>query len=239
MVRITIAESAVSLRRGSSRGSPGTPAGRQSHVTQYSLTSYANRDIVNITKEERSALPMHRLAPKLSLVVAALAILASTSSARASMVQRADLDSASQASATGPIAGDVRALVVVSRPLGATSAAAPAETVGEPTHSLPPPPSSVALVLSAIGSAGAYQAARSLRKLHFGVVPDWYHDGAVQVGHRTPLSLEFSLNALPACVFEAPLVAELAGSWRVPRDCVPRPRLALFLPTEAPRGPPF
>jgi len=57
-------------------------------------------------------------------------------------------------------------------------------------HALPPPPSSLALALTALAGFGTLHAGRSIRKIHLSQLPDWYHAECVrQVGHATPLEL--------------------------------------------------
>jgi hypothetical protein len=103
---------------------------------------------------------------------------------------------------------------------------------------LPPPPSSLALVLSGLASFVALPGLRSLRRLHLGHLPDWYHADAVQVGHTTPLSIDFDHAALPACVFELPSDLRPQVSYRIPREPVSRLCSQFFLLIESPRGPP-
>jgi hypothetical protein len=100
---------------------------------------------------------------------------------------------------------------------------------------LPPGPSSLALGLGALGCLGAYQLGRSVKKIHLGALPDWYHPDAVQVGHVTPLPLDF--GALPVCVFDEPVVVPAFAS-RIPRELCSRLRSHFLLLVESPRGPP-
>lgn len=111
---------------------------------------------------------------------------------------------------------------------------APSPTVTD----LPPAPSSLALVLSALASFGAYQGVRSLKRLHLGALPDWYHADAVQIGHATPLQLEFDCSALPVCAFASPSDLRPHISYRIPREHRSPYSSAVFLPVTAPRGPP-
>lgn len=97
-------------------------------------------------------------------------------------------------------------------------------------------PSSMALVLSALATLGAYQGVRSFKRLHLNFTPDWYHTGGpAQIGHATPFSLEFS--TLPICVFDEP-VTRPAFAYRIPRELGSRLRSEFFLLVESPRGPP-
>jgi len=121
---------------------------------------------------------------------------------------------------------------------GFDSAPSAEQTAGAPSlRELPPAPSSMALVLSALASLGAYQGARSLKRLHLGITPDWYHTGGpVQVGHATPLDLEFGPPA--ECVLDEPVRSPVLA-YRLPRERCSRLRLQLFLSVESPRGPPL
>lgn len=103
---------------------------------------------------------------------------------------------------------------------------------------LPPAPSSMALVLSALASLGAYQGVRSLKRLHLSFTPDWYHTGGpLQVGHATPLQLEFDHAALAICTFDEP-VARPAFAYRIPRELGSRLRTHCYLVVRNPRAPP-
>lgn len=101
---------------------------------------------------------------------------------------------------------------------------------------LPPPPSSLALGLTALAGLGAFQAGRSLRRLSWSQLPDWYHTDAPQVGHATPLDLDNW--DLPPCLLDEPIhlpsttiafASEVVACW--PSDLIP--------PLAAPRGPPL
>jgi hypothetical protein len=121
-----------------------------------------------------------------------------------------------------------------------SSSSAPAGTTGTVLNvasdrELPPGPSSLALGLGALGCLGAYQVGRSVKKIHFGALPAWYHSDAVQVGHVTPLPLNF--GALPVCEFDEP-VGRPALAHRIPREPGSRLRSQFFLLVESPRGPP-
>ena len=63
---------------------------------------------------------------------------------------------------------------------------------------LPAGPSSVSLFLFALGSCGAVRAGRSAKRLHFGLVPDWFHaEGPAQIGHAS--AIDITCDALPIC----------------------------------------
>jgi hypothetical protein len=104
---------------------------------------------------------------------------------------------------------------------------------------LPPAPDSAILALSGLLSLGAIQLGRNVRKLHLSALPEWYHDGAAQVGHSTPLDLDvgFTHAALPVCVFAQPVIpiaACFGAQWSDAARCAPQ-----FHPTpESPRAPP-
>jgi len=106
-----------------------------------------------------------------------------------------------------------------------------------PVLELPDGPSGLALGLSALASLGAFQGGRSLRKLQFGTLPDWYHPYAVQIGHTTPWDLQFGPMAV--CLFEAPSDLLPRNSYRLPREPVSRYRSEFSLITESPRAPPL
>ncbi|GMU81552.1 MAG: hypothetical protein AMXMBFR47_14230 [Planctomycetota bacterium] len=56
---------------------------------------------------------------------------------------------------------------------------------------LPPGPGSAALVACGLALLSAVGGLRSLRKAHFGPLPEWYStSGPRQIGHATPLDLE-------------------------------------------------
>ncbi|MEW6252467.1 MAG: hypothetical protein AB1716_17655 [Planctomycetota bacterium] len=98
-------------------------------------------------------------------------------------------------------------------------------------------PGSLALVLSALAGLGAFQGARSIKKVHFSAVPDWYHTAAPQVGHATPLSLDFDVVALPVCVFDVPTPSPRPVArchWADPPPLITQN----IPPNRIPRGPP-
>ena len=102
---------------------------------------------------------------------------------------------------------------------------------------LPDSPNGLALGLSALASMGAFHACRSIRKLHIGAMPDWYHTGAVQIGQATPFDLASGAAALPVCVFDEPATRP-AFSYRIPREPCSRLRSHFLLLIESPRGQP-
>ena len=100
---------------------------------------------------------------------------------------------------------------------------------------LPPAPSSMSLVLSALATLGAYQGARSIKRIHWNFTPEWYDENAVPIGHITPLCLDF--EDLPVCEFETPRPAPLAVVL-VATELIPPLISQYILPTRIPRGPP-
>ncbi len=76
--------------------------------------------------------------------------------------------------------------------------------------------SSVGLCLSALVGLGLCTSAHSLKKLHFGFIPEWYHNGGpFQIGHSIAVSPD-SICPVPVCSFEQPVWT--AGD-RVPQYC--------------------
>ena len=64
------------------------------------------------------------------------------------------------------------------------------EQAAGPGPVAPGPPSSVALFLSGLGSLGMWQVGRSAKRLHFGHLPHWFHDGAPsRIGHTVLFDL--------------------------------------------------
>ena len=101
--------------------------------------------------------------------------------------------------------------------------------------------SSLSLCLSALIGLGLCSSAHCLKKLSFGFIPEWYHNGGpFQIGHSLAVSPE-SLCPAPACCFVQPV-------WAV-EDSLPQYRLGTvtslwrksqFTPAVvAPRGPPI
>lgn len=106
------------------------------------------------------------------------------------------------------------------------------------TDELPPLPDSTALFFCGLGSLGALKLTHSMRKLHFGHLPQWYHDGAPrQIGHA--FALEFDANSLPIwSVVHLPTVQmpELSIPLCPVRQRLIRPLLCLT--SSDPRAPP-
>jgi len=72
--------------------------------------------------------------------------------------------------------------------------------------------SSVSLCLSALMSVGLFSSIHSARKLSFGFIPQWYHNGGpFQVGHSMAVCPN-SVCSVPVCCFVQPIlgVADIA-----------------------------
>jgi len=124
-------------------------------------------------------------------------------------------------------------------PESASSArnASSAEEVAPGAITLPPAPSSLALVFSGLLALGAYQGTRALPRLHVAAVPDWYHAGATQVGHVTPLHLSDLVGSvdLALCFIEPPVAVNPFELVTFEHFFIP---LIDVIPTRAPRSPP-
>ncbi len=101
-------------------------------------------------------------------------------------------------------------------------------------------PGSLNLCLSALIGLGLCSSAHFVKRLSFGFIPEWYHDGGpFQIGHSFVVSPE-SLCPAPACCFIQPVCTV--------EDSLPQYRLGTvtslwrksqFTPTVlVPRGPP-
>ncbi len=102
-------------------------------------------------------------------------------------------------------------------------------------------PGSLNLCLSALIGLGLCSSAHFVKRLSFGFIPEWYHDGGpFQIGHSFAVSPE-SLCPVPVCCFVQPTCTV--------EDFIPQYRLGTvtslwrksqFTPTVlASRGPPF
>jgi hypothetical protein len=114
---------------------------------------------------------------------------------------------------------------------------APASEPTNAVRELPPAPGSLSLVFSALASLGAYQGVRSLRKLHFGAAPDWYHTGGPrQIGHVVVWDLEFPLLACDPfdCVIDVRPRVRARAVFAEPTPL----RSDVLLVVESPRAPP-
>jgi len=82
-------------------------------------------------------------------------------------------------------------------------------------------PSSLNLCLCALLGAGLFKSTHRLKRLSFGIIPDWYHDsGPYQIGHSRVISPD-CLSSVPCCWFTQP-------HSRV-SDCPPLYRLATIM----------
>lgn len=69
--------------------------------------------------------------------------------------------------------------------------------------SIPPAPDSASLFLFAMGTVGAWQVTRTLRKVQISAVPDWVHTaGPSQIGHATVLDVD--VDVIPLCFYDRP-----------------------------------
>jgi len=108
-------------------------------------------------------------------------------------------------------------------------------------QSLTSGPSSLNLCLSAFIGLGLYSSADRVKKLSFGSIPEWYHNGGpFQIGHSLAVNPD-SVCPVPACCFVQPV--------HTAEDIVPQHRCGTvvflwrksqFTPDViAPRGPPL
>jgi len=102
-------------------------------------------------------------------------------------------------------------------------------------------PSSLNLCLCALLGAGLFKSTHRLKRLSFGIIPDWYHDsGPYQIGHSRVISPD-CLSSVPVFCFVQPdnngiddspspyCLGTVASRWRISQ----------FTPAvDAPRGPP-
>ena len=100
---------------------------------------------------------------------------------------------------------------------------------------------SLNLCLSALIGLGLCSSAHFVKRLSFGFIPEWYHDGGpFQIGHSFAVSPE-SLCPVPVCCFVQPVckVEDFLPQYRL-RTVVFLWRKSQFTPTIlASRGPPF
>jgi hypothetical protein len=185
---------------------------------------------------------------RLRLVLAGCAALCAASVASADITAHVDGSRASNAISERTVTQTVDVSVGRIDPLsqfvpGVTTTLLPvpvADGKRNTVQRLPGAPSSLQLVLTAFGTLGAWQLTRSARKVHLSNLPAWYHaEGAVQVGHTTPLDLDFTL--LPICCPETATVSgggPHAPPWFL-NELRPRLESQHFLSIAGPRGPPL
>jgi hypothetical protein len=105
-------------------------------------------------------------------------------------------------------------------------------------RALPPPPGSSTLLLCGLGSLGAWQLTRSVRRLSLSAVPDWFYTGGPnQIGHAVLIDLDAS--TLPMCCLDRPVEPQTDSKHCGWQDDEPSCWDAQFVPAvSAPRGPP-
>lgn len=107
---------------------------------------------------------------------------------------------------------------------------------------LPAGPSSIELVLCALGSLGAWHLSRSARKLSIDFAPEWYHAGGPQqVGHATPLDLDYDFGSPALCWLDVPVATGSLAPHpsRFVPDLIQRLRQQAHVAAAVPRGPPL
>jgi hypothetical protein len=107
-------------------------------------------------------------------------------------------------------------------------------------RSLTEGPGSLALCLYALIGLGLCQAAPLVKKLSFGFIPEWYHNGGpLQIGHSHAVTPE-TLYPTPACCFlQPPCMVELIIPQYRLRSIMSLWRKSQFTPDViASRGPP-
>ena len=100
--------------------------------------------------------------------------------------------------------------------------------------------SSLSLCLSALIGLGLCSSAHCLKKLSFGFIPEWYHNGGpFQIGHSLAVSPE-SLCPAPACCFVQPVwaVEDSLEQYRLGTVTSLWRKSQFTLCILAPRGPP-
>lgn len=100
---------------------------------------------------------------------------------------------------------------------------------------LPAGPGSASLVACGLVVLGAVGGLRSLRKAHFGSLPEWYStSGPQQIGHATPIDFDFPVFEIRPFETVEPLVTLRFAAPLDIRISPQRERLTLV----SPRGPP-
>lgn len=102
---------------------------------------------------------------------------------------------------------------------------------------LPAGPGSLSLFLAALATFGGLKVGQSLKNVHLGALPEWYHDGGpARIGHSAPADLQ----AIPAakCPFETPVTRPPRLLHRIRRDDYPLRRPQFSPSPSAIRGPP-
>ena len=190
-----------------------------------------------------------------SLIIAVLGVLVVTVAVRADMTPMSGLDAVSwqsarvcdqtdlrQTNSSSPFAG-LSVTDVNWRPFEF-----PPETSADPgqifdaqhPHSLTSGPSSLNLCLSALIGLGLCSSAGYVKKLHFGIIPQWYHNGGpFQIGHSLAVSPESLYPALVDCFIQPDHAVERLIPQYRPGAIVSLWRKSQFTPDViASRGPP-
>jgi hypothetical protein len=110
----------------------------------------------------------------------------------------------------------------------------------EPLRVLAYEPGSLNLCLCALVGLGLYRSAPWVRKLSFGIIPDWYHDGApYQIGHSHAIGPEFLCRPTACCFVQLDWTCEHLESHYYLGRVVSFLHESLFVPWRlASRGPP-
>lgn len=155
-----------------------------------------------------------------SLVIAVLGVLVGTVTARADMTPVSGLDIVSWQSVRVCDQTDLRQTNYSSPFTGLSVTDVnwrpfefPPETIADPgqifdaqhSQSLTSGPSSLSLCLSALIGLGLCSSAHYVKRLHFGSIPQWYHDGGPsQIGHSFAANPD-SICPAPARCFVQPV----------------------------------
>jgi hypothetical protein len=110
----------------------------------------------------------------------------------------------------------------------------------EPLQVLAYEPGSLNLCLYALIGLGLCRSAPWVKKLSFGFVPDWYHDGGpYQIGHSHAIGPEFLCCATVCCFIQPDCISEHLISQLYLGKVASLIRKSLFVPGRlASRGPP-
>lgn len=99
---------------------------------------------------------------------------------------------------------------------------------------------SAAVLIFGLGGVGVWQAGRSAKKFASSIAPDWYHTGGpAQIGHSTPLPIDWTDSVGIDVAFEAPVVVVPHFCYRVPFEAAATLFESFQSRVLAPRAPPF
>ncbi|MBL8879514.1 MAG: hypothetical protein JNG88_10380 [Phycisphaerales bacterium] len=99
---------------------------------------------------------------------------------------------------------------------------------------------SAAVLIFGLGGVGVWQAGRNAKKFASSITPDWYHTGGpTQVGHSTPLPLDWTETLSIDVAFETPMVVVPHVSYRLPLEAAATLLEPAYARILAPRAPPF